>query len=214
MGYYAGWRPGKEKVMGLVFELDSDQELREKMDSGEIIKSIREYFEQLKAEEELPFATEQLTRANAIDFVEVSSYETSIDYQTYVYPGNRELVDDFRELVLLAYDQVFGSPEADVLNPDVRTVEVSEGVVIVDKYFKSMWETYVESMDNAVRTAMDKPAIKDMCLDDTRHERGRIGGAISYLFLSGAFDDDAYTRLSNAAWDIYVTAQNRIEEVG
>lgn len=196
--------------MALIINVDSDQELREKMEDGRVIKWIRKYFEELKAEEELPFDCGRLCRDNATDYIEVYGHETNMDHRTY-----KNLEEDFRELVLLAYDQVFGAPEPEAQepDPDTRTVELPDGNVIVDRYFHTMWERYVENVDSEVRGAVDKPAGKDYRERDVWHEYGRISGVISYLFLSNAFDRDVYTRLSDASWNIYVSAQKRIGEV-
>jgi len=140
MGYYVGWRPEKEKVMGLIIEVNTNQELREKMADGSVIKCIREYFEQLREEESLPFGgvEDRISRDNATDYVEVSSHEKCIDYQTFARPRPGKLVEDLRELILLAYDQVFSSGDSLEAESPEEEVEPSEPELLLTLNLEDM----------------------------------------------------------------------------
>ena len=217
MGYYAGWRPEKEKVMGLIIEVNTNQELREKMADGSVIKCIREYFERLREEELLPFGgmEDRICRDNATDYIEVSSHEKSIDYQTFARPRPGKLVEDLRKLILLAYDQVFsfpeeenpaqevpaqGSPEQDVMLPDNRA-------------FKIMHENFLEQMEKFVQEAVILESKKEDRYSSAKFQHARMQGVISYLFITNDIDVDAHKRLSDHIWSIYVSALVRIDEV-
>jgi len=203
MGYYAGWRPEKEKVMGLVFSVNSDQELREKMESGYMINRIREYFEKIRDEESLPFGCveDHISRDNATDYVVISSNETSIDHQTFAKSRPGKLVEDLRELIQLAYDQVFFLPVEDTPEAPEQDTPAQH---VDDRFFQFMHGRFLEEMDKSAQNVLTIESEKEKCFNMAKFEYGRIDGVISYLFLSGAIDVDKYEKLKDQVLDSYL----------